>query len=246
MNKLLCRQLSLDYVCSEAEVTDGKNHFTHHRILEGRRRFQEQGNCILKIAAIDGKLLFTGADPVLSWCEEQYRDADAAWFFEAKNLHRLNDRLRDEGSRIEMVHPFFLAEEQTFAKQTQFETRWFEGDEIEAFRGDKRFDEAFAFDRNAPDVLGVAAIRGSSILGMAGASCDSPIMWQIGINVAPEEQGHGIGTNLVTLLKNEILSRGILPFYGTSMSHLASQRVALGAGFVPAWVELITSRIERA
>ena len=143
-----------------------------------------------------------------------------------------------------MVHPFFLAEEQTFAKQTQFETRWFEGDEIEAFRGDKRFDEAFAFDRNAPDILGVAAIRDGSILGMAGASCDSPIMWQIGINVAPEERGRGIGTMLVTLLKNEILSRGILPFYGTSMSHLASQRVALGAGFVPAWVELITSGID--
>ena len=48
---------------------------------------------------------------------------------------------------------------------------------------------------------------------------------------------------VVTLLKNEILRRGILPYYGTSMSHLASQRLALAAGFVPAWAELTTSVI---
>ena len=79
---------------------------------------------------------------------------------------------------------------------------------------------------------------------MAGASCDRPTMWQIGINVEPEARGTGVGTMLVALLKNEILSRGVLPFYGTSASHLASQRVALGAGFVPAWAELITSPID--
>lgn len=47
---------------------------------------------------------------------------------------------------------------------------------------------------------------------------------------------------LITLIKNEILKRGILPFYGTSISHLASQRIALASGFKPAWVELITTK----
>ena len=46
------------------------------------------------------------------------------------------------------------------------------------------------------------------------------------------------------MTKAEILKREILPYYGTSMSHIASQRVALGAGFLPAWAELATSRIE--
>ena len=50
------------------------------------------------------------------------------------------------------------------------------------------------------------------------------------------------GKLLVGLLKNEILKRGILPYYGTSLSHIASQRVALGAGFAPAWVELTVRR----
>ena len=48
---------------------------------------------------------------------------------------------------------------------------------------------------------------------------------------------------LNNILKNEILSCGRLPFYGTSMSHIASQRVALAAGFVPAWAELYCEAI---
>ena len=114
---------------------------------------------------------------------------------------------------------------------------------IEAFRGDDRYSEAFAFEPDAPDVLGVAAFREGQMLGVAGASSDSPTMWQIGINVNPESREAGIGTLLVTLLKNEILRRGFLPYYGTSMSHIASQRVALGSGFLPAWAELVTAKI---
>lgn len=78
---------------------------------------------------------------------------------------------------------------------------------------------------------------------MAGASRDSKVMWQIGINVDKKCSGSGIAKMLVTLIKNEILKRGILPFYGTSMSHLASERVALASGFTPAWVELFTTKI---
>ena len=53
-----------------------------------------------------------------------------------------------------------------------------------------------------------------------------------------EAEGLGIGSMLVELLKNEILDLGKIPFYGTAMSHISSQKVALNAGFYPAWAEL--------
>ena len=102
----------------------------------------------------------------------------------------------------------------------------------------ERFGEAFLFHELPKDEIGVGAYRDGVLLGMAGATSDSDSMWQIGINVMPEAEGLGIGSMLVAVLKNEILKRGKLPFYGTSMSHIASQRVALGAGFVPMWAEL--------
>ena len=243
MNEVLCRQLALDYCCSPGEVLDGAHHFTEHRFLDGRRRYQEGAECFLKIAVVNGKLLVSGAREIVDWCREHYAEACAPWFFEAKNLRGLNDRLRLSGRQIETVHPFFVAERPTETETDGYELRWFRGDEIERFRGDERFDEAYAFCADAPDLLGVAALRDGEILGMAGASGDSPTMWQIGINVMPGAERAGIGTMLVTLLKNEILRRGILPYYGTSMSHLASQRLALAAGFVPAWAELTTSAI---
>ncbi len=74
------------------------------------------------------------------------------------------------------------------------------------FRGDSRFDEAFAFDPDAPDVLDIAAVKNGEILGMAGASADSPLFWQIGINVDPPAGGMHVGSTLVRLLAQDVLA----------------------------------------
>lgn len=223
-------------------MQDAGNHFTEHRFLEGRRTYHEPEECFLKVAVINGKLLFSGKPSILAWCEEQYHDTGGEWFFEAKNMHRINERLYQDGYQIACAHPFFIPENASALQTDLYDIRWYGAEEIEQFRGDSRYQNAYGFCAKAPDVIGVAALQDGKILGMAGASCDSPAMWQIGINVNPEARGAGIGTMLVTLLKNEILRRGILPYYGTAISHLASQKVALGAGFVPAWVELTTSK----
>ena len=244
MNEILCRQLALDYCCGPDEIRGGGNVFTIFRPLEGRRRFHEPKECFLKIAAVNGKLLFTGRTEIVAWCRERWGECGSEWFFEPDTLRELDARLRADGFQIGMAHPFFIAETRTEPDAGSWEIRRYRGAEIEAFRGDGRYGEAFSFCPEAPDVLGVAALRAGKIAGMAGASADSPTMWQIGINVDPAYRGEGVASLLVTLLKNEILEQGILPFYGTSMSHLASQRVALASGFLPAWVELVAAKIE--
>ncbi|WP_026658626.1 GNAT family N-acetyltransferase [Butyrivibrio sp. AC2005] len=244
MNDILCEQLSRDYCCSKADVLDDKNHFTEHSFIDGRRRYHEKEECYLKLIVINGKILFTGQKDIINWCQETYAEEGSEWFLEAKNLHRLNDRLGKDGYQIGMVHPFYITEKTSEVDTSDYEIKWYRGKEIEQFRGDSRFCEAYTFCKTAPDMVGVAAIRDGNILGMAGASMDSPLMWQIGINVEPAGRKKGIGKKLVTLLKNEILTKGRLPYYGTSMGHIASQKVALGAGFIPAWAELVTDRIE--
>ena len=244
MNEILCRQLAADYCCAPEEVLSGRNCFARYRPLPGRRRFREREECFLKIAAVNGKLLFAGREDIVAWCAGRYSDCGSEWFFEAETLYGLDERLRADGRQIDMVHPFFLAEKPTDCAPTNYSLRVYLGDEIELFRGDERYSEAFSFCPESPDMLGVAALKDGEIVGMAGASADSPTMWQIGINVEPAHRGEGVGTLLVTRLKNEILRRGILPFYGTAMSHIASQRVALASGFLPAWAELSTKAVE--
>ena len=122
--------------------------------------------------------------------------------------------------------------------------KWYNKEEIKQFKDDNRFDEAFAFDNNFPDVLAVAKLDDyGNILGIAGASKDSDIMWQIGVNVLEGAEGQGIAKNVVKALKNEILRRGKVPFYGTVESHIISQKVALASGFYPAFAEVKIRKI---
>ena len=244
MNDILCEQLSRDYCCSREDVIDDKNHFTKYSPVDGRRRYQEKEECYLKLVCVNGKILFTGREDIIAWCQENYESYGSEWFMEAKNLRKLNNRLHQDGYQIGMAHPFYISEEKSDVDTSGYDIKWYRGKEIEQFRGDNRFCEAYTFCKTAPDMVGVAAIKDDEILGMAGASMDSPMMWQIGINVEPNGRRKGIGKMLVALLKNEILDKGRLPYYGTSMGHIASQKVAIGSGFVPAWAELVTDRLE--
>lgn len=120
---------------------------------------------------------------------------------------------------------------------------WYEQEELERFRGDARFTSALSFIPQSPDMLAVTWEEDGEICGMAAASADCEEMWQIGINVLSSGAHRGLGTLLVTQLKEEILRRGKVPFYGTAESHIRSQRVAFGSGFMPAWAELYTQRV---
>ena len=75
-------------------------------------------------------------------------------------------------------------------------------------------------------------------MGMAGCSEDAPGWMQIGIDVLPKFRSKGIGTYLVTILKNKIEEMGAIPFYGTSVSNYHSWNIALNSGFRPTWVEI--------
>lgn len=244
MNKTLHYQLSRDYCCTPEEVLSRENIFTIFTPLEGRRKFQEKSECFLKICAVNGKLLFTGREDIISHCREKYGKWDGAWFMEAQTVIELESLVRQYGNKIKQLHPFYISEEITPPAPCDFEAVCYTQNEIEQFRDDDRFDEAYAFCEDTPDVLGIAAVKDGNIIGMAGASADSPYMYQIGINVLPDHRGKGIGAELVTLLKNKVLELGKLPFYGTSVSHIASQKTAVKAGFIPAWTELVTEKGE--
>lgn len=244
MNEILAKQLAIDFCTDEISVISKDNVYTEYKALDGRRIFQE-GECFLKIAVVNGKILASGKRDIIEWFSEKYKKGNGAWFMDMECLHELETGLSNFGCRVGQAHPFYIATEKSEVYTKEYEIKIFVGDELEQFRGDERFGEAFIFDDAPKDEIGVGAYKDGRVLGMAGATSDSDMMWQIGINVMPEAEDLGIGTMLVKIIKNEILDRGRLPFYGTSMSHITSQRVALAAGFVPAWAELYCEEIAR-
>lgn len=243
LNPILAAQLADDFCCTVADIERPGPVFSVLERREGQRLYKPEGD-YFKAAVAGGKLLIAGTPEMTAWCRERYADVNPAWFMEMSTLRELDARLMQDGLRIGSAHPFFLPDRAVFPATDGWDIRWYEQDDIEQFRGDARFPESYAFNALAPDVLGVSASRSGKIVAMAGASRDSARMWQIGVDVRPDMRGQGLGSMVVSLLRNEVERRGALPFYGTSMSHVISQRTALRAGFAPAWTELYAEKIK--
>ncbi|ATF62182.1 histone acetyltransferase [Rothia mucilaginosa] len=150
--------------------------------------------------------------------------------------------------------------EDTEARVTRLRVELLDAEQFERFRGDKRYSNALGFSVTRPDVLVLAAYpvdedtpdapaAGESDpaladpIAMVGLSDDSPIMRQIGIDVLPAWRGAGIASVLVRDAARLTLAEGYLPFYGTSPSHMLSQRVAMNAGLVPTWWEYVSTSL---
>ena len=145
----------------------------------------------------------------------------------------------------------------TQARVTRLRVELLDAEQFERFRGDKRYSNALGFSVTRPDVLVLAAYavdgagdtEGAGIpanadpVAMVGMSDDSPIMRQIGIDVLPAWRGAGIASVLVRDAARLTLAEGYLPFYGTSPSHILSQRVAMNAGLVPTWWEYVSTSL---
>lgn len=256
MKNALYDQLARDYCCDAADIYSSDNIFSEYRQIEGQRRFKGQEKCPLKIAVINGKLLFTGRREIVEECRKRYENASGKWFMDIENFRELDSILSRYGCKLKSAHPFYLPtelSEQAARKDNtdktvdsmikeDFNLVRYTGDEILQFKGDDRWDEAFCFDDNTPDVLAVAAVSDGEIIGMAGASADSDDFWQIGINVVQEAEGRHVGTSLVSELTMDILRSGRIPYYGTGMSHIVSQRVAAAAGYDVFWFELLAGK----
>lgn len=124
------------------------------------------------------------------------------------------------------------------------------GDEIAVIWGEEiadlyrypGFDDALTYESwgRIRDQVAAVAWRAGEPIGMAGASDDAERFWQIGVSVTPGEQRRGLGRALVSRLTEEVLARGILPYYTTTTANIRSRAVAVSLGYWPAWTELYT------
>tara|TARA_Y100000815_G_C13026531_1_gene381448 strand:- start:243 stop:524 length:282 start_codon:yes stop_codon:yes gene_type:complete len=87
----------------------------------------------------------------------------------------------------------------------------------------------------------VAAIaeQDGKVVGVCGASADSPYMWQLGSDVRRGTRDVASRQALTSAVARVVLDTGKLPYYGTSASNVPSMRTALAAGFKPTWVEVL-------
>lgn len=240
-------QLAKDYNCAGEDFTARQVLITRRAAVEGRRRYQAEPpsfqavtNGIALVIMVDG--------PYYEWAKKEFAHQPPEWFFEMPNLLKIESALRRNGETLADAHEFYLplCDVPRTTLREEISIHYYSQKEIFQFRGDERFRQAYAFQEDYPDILGISASSQDELLGMAGASRDSDTLYQIGIDVLPHAEGKGIGSYLTSLLKEKIMDSGKIPFYGTAVSHIASQNVARRAGFYPAWAELYSKKAEQS
>jgi hypothetical protein len=102
------------------------------------------------------------------------------------------------------------------------------------------FSNALSYraDHPRPDMVATVARRRGEIVGIAAASADNDVLWQIGVEVVAKERGGGIGRALVGRLTGAVFDHGRVPYYSTTVANLHSRGLAIGLGYWPAWTDL--------
>ena len=232
------RQFALDYNVDGGEWITDKIHLSPVRVLEGAR-IHVKHDTFFKAAIIMGKAYVMADEKMHPWIKEILAKEPPEWWCDFKNLKKLESELNKYSREIFDTHIYFLPSEEPTMERPRFAIKWFEKEELEQFRNDKRFNTySLSFSPTQPDVLAVVAYDKKEPIAMAGCSEDGAYLWQIGVDCVAGYEGRGLAGNLVTLLKQEIIARGKVPYYGTAESHAVSRNVAIGSGFLPAWCEI--------
>lgn len=214
--------------------------------LDGARMFDGM-SIDFRAVIFKGDAYIMASDELMEWTKEKYEKFKPEWFCAFSNLRTLDQKLMESGLKIHDTHVYFLPDEyaEEYELECPYEVRWFEDEEIDDFPDREKFPHALPGLKLQPDRIAAAVFDEGVPVAAAGASEDGKFMWQIGIDVLPEYEHHGLAVFLVDSLKKKILEKGILPYYGTSESHSLSQDVAIRSGFLPAWAEVFVKKIEK-
>lgn len=239
----LQEQLAVDFNCTPSDFRMEENIITISERNDGRRNYSP--DLFLQMATCGVNAVIMADECLHKFLREWIKDVEGHHLFEFENLPRLNEELKKYGYQMNPTHHMFLPCMEVRIEE-RFRVKWLYGNEICPFHGDSRFQNAIAYPKpcpERPDRIIVIAYDGDTIMGMAGCSEDAPHWQQIGIDVLPEYRSKGVGSNLVTLLKNKIIEMGDVPFYGTGAANIHSQNIAIKSGFKPAWVETEATKI---
>lgn len=236
--KQLFELLSKEFNCNPKDFKSAENKITTSKLIDGRREYSND-KYFFHMVTTGNNAVITADEKLHSFLSDFIKDKTGHWLFEIPNLLLLEKELNKYNHSLTQTHHMFLHSKDVIPK-TSFEVRWFFDEQIHKFYGDERFPNAICseFMPHRPDRIVVCAYENDEIIGMSGCSEDANGWMQIGIDVMHNHRSKGVGTYLVTLLKNKILENGNIPFYGTSVSNYHSWNIAINSGFRPAWVEI--------
>lgn len=177
----------------------------------------------------------------VEWYINKY---EAEHCFESPNVIALNEKLAVFDYKVCFMAEYFLPDIAKISKHDcGFKLKVLTPNMFESYYT-PQWKNALCLARKHLDKLAVGAFDGERLVGLAGCSADCDTMYQIGVDVLPEYREKGIATAVTSMLAEETLNMGKVPFYCAAWSNIKSVRNALKCGFKPTWTELTARESE--
>ena len=234
--------LARDYCCGTNAFDRNENTVGLARETPGRRKFPFKPDAV-SIATMGKAIVAVAGDRHLSWLRKHIRTLTRDEIFSPKFVSTIEARMAGEsqhvyGPNISLVYEPQSLKIRIYPKGLNIEL--LRDVEIHRLYDNPGYRNALRYnpDGDRPDVLAAAVWDGKDLIAVAAASQDCREMYQIGVDVIPEYRAKGIGTAAVSHLTREIFEKGIIPYYSTRASNIASLNTAIGIGYYPLWTEL--------
>ena len=244
--RIVKTQIANELSCAVEDFAGAENRVTLARWYPDCRRYiKEKPLC--HMACFGKAAVVTADERCYAWLTAFVKKHDGINCFDCRQLMAINDELRKNGARLSFLSEYYLPDVMTARSRADgLNVKILEEQEIVSLYSDPRFHMALGYSTSERrrDVLAAVAYDGDEIMGVAAASNDTDVMYQIGIDVVPSYRNRGIAATLTGMLTDEIIRRGKVPFYGTWWSNIASRKVALRSGYTPAWVEIEACKID--
>lgn len=246
--KKLLAVLSADLACNINMLNGNAVYVVESKELENRRRFPF-GTNNLQIVTLGSGVVISSSEYRMQWLLDNLGHLDRDNIFSASQICVIQQYVERDGQYIAGPDIKFVADVNTFQPATNdsgLGLRIVHRDEIPDLYRYKGFSNALSYkcDTPRPDVLACTAVSEGTVIGVAGASMDCELMWQVGVDVIPEYRLRGIGKTLVSQLTAAILAEGKIPYYSTFVANIASQRLAISLGYQPTWIEIYSRNAE--
>jgi len=234
MMQLVYNQLAIDYNCSSQDFLKEGLIFTEAKELNGRRPYPFITPRLEMITFGNGVVVNASSD-ILPLVKSKLEGKTR---YEAFNMPFVNS-----------VNPYFLPNlnnKSLVIKTDNYDFELVEKCDIANLYKYKGFDYALQYNVESlhPEVLAIVVKQKGDVVGIASAVAECKNLWQINVDVLSPYRGNNLAVVTVKTLTNEVLNRGIVPYYSTDCSNLASQRVAVKSGYIPTWSHCFRTRLE--
>jgi len=227
-------QLAIDYNCNPEDFQKDELIFTEAKENKGRRPYPFSTPRLEMVTMGCGVIINASSD-ILSYIRKQFAGKTREEAFNSPLIYGANLYFLPD---IDKISPL--------KSTSEYDYEIVEKNNIHELYKFQNFEYTLQYKLNSSfsEMLIILVKHAGNIVGMAGANGDCETMWGINVDVLPLYRGKGLASVLVNMLTLEVLRRGYIPYYFTGSSNVLSTRVAVRAGYSPAWLHSYKTRLD--